>query len=601
MKKNKVNATLALFVTVAFLFQFLIFGVKPIKYSAEEYRPSTAISFTLKQNEEKQYLISSLDELNAFSRSVNSGETTINKTFVVTSPIEINSSFVSIGTAAYPFKGTFDGGGYNCSLTRLNKPLFYKTQGATIKNVEVASGTINSSSTYVGAIVAYASDTSIEQCRNMASVSNDSTRGTIYTGGIVGFSSGGSISQCSNLANVSNSSSLVAASYVGGIMGYGSYTYVNNCYCLGGNESSKLTITARAQKNTSNFIARKKGDSLYYSMLESVNEKAQKALEDAKNVLKSKQDEGNAIRAEINRAKAWIKSQENYIAQLTREANNSFCGWKWSYIGPQIGGIYVAIGARWTEIGALEASLKVAEGAIWVAQQAVNVALKLASSTVYDMQWVNPYQDCTKTLESVMAYAYGIGFSNTSLYNSYTANISIVGGYEKTTYKYYLEFWAQSARQDLILSSDEITRKLEFYNNDRFGLISNSNGNNCFFLDNLSYDRSITVDNNKNFDYYETKHDTILSFGKQKLIFENQNNNVTIFVANRYGSAKTVLDSFTFDTELSKIQGVSCNGQKSTLTDNIKNNFSSSIWGYDSSIEKGYPHLKYRYWQYGAE
>ena len=90
-----------------------------------------------------------------------------------------------------------------------------------------------------------------------------------------------------------------------------------------------------------------------------------------------------------------------------------------------------------------------------------------------------------------------------------------------------------------------------------------------------------------------------LIFGSQKLILQSDKtkNQISVYVNNRWNTAKTKVTVSGFNTELAAIYGTSCSNSKTTLVKNTTNNFSSSVWDVNSYIENGYPHLQYRYWQ----
>lgn len=603
-KKSNFLKTSSIVLTFAVLFQFLIFGIsKPTNHYS---RPVDAIAFSIGRSEDgSKYLINNAKDLESFRKSVNSGASTDRIIFMLTAPISVSSSFVSIGTSQYPFKGTFESAGIYCKITNLKKPLFGYTNGATIQNIEIESGAISYSSNYVGSVVGCAINTTIYRCYNAASVSNTYTSGSVYAGGIVGYMDGGSIRECTNAGNVNNTSNQVNEAYAGGIVGYAEPS-VGISDCVAYNPLGNIDISAKAKVTESKTTVRSTNDSVYYSRLETINQAAQNALNKAKAVLASKENEQNALRREINNAHAWIADRNAYIARRTREANDSFWGYKWSYIGPEIAGIYVAIGARYTEIGALEAALKIAEGAVWVAKGAVDLALKSASQSVYDMQWINAYNDCTKTAKTQYAYAYGIGYTKGTVYNSYTANVTTSAGYENTTYNFYLKFWAQSINQNILTSSEAISRTITFYNNGFFGPVSNGNTYSCFYYESApSYDRRINVDSSGNMyntsNSIQTEHSNIARFGKQKLIFANSGATIYVRVNNSYNNALTTINECNYENDLLNLNGTTCNANLSTLTNQVGTELSSNVWGVESSLDGGYPHLKYRYWQHYAE
>ena len=118
------------------------------------------------------------------------------------------SSTGSVGTSDNPFKGTIDG---NFNPLTLSYPLVAYANGATIKNVILASVSI-SSGTNVGAICCEATgDTRIYNC----GVLDGSVGGSNNVGGIVGLLDGRSrVINCYNYADITSGSAC------GGIVGY---------------------------------------------------------------------------------------------------------------------------------------------------------------------------------------------------------------------------------------------------------------------------------------------------------------------------------------------------------------------------------------------
>lgn len=150
------------------------------------------------------------------------------------------NNWTAIGTAEYPFKGTFDGYGYTVSGVYINttsdyQGLFGKVDGATIKNLSVtdSSITINITGTdisYVGGIVGYASggsSSTIENCYNTGTVSGGS-----YVGGIVGYANIITIENCYNTATVSG----------GGIAGHLSSGNIKNVYNTGTTTGDPIVV-----------------------------------------------------------------------------------------------------------------------------------------------------------------------------------------------------------------------------------------------------------------------------------------------------------------------------------------------------------------------
>lgn len=121
----------------------------------------------------------------------------------------VRRNWMYAGMLINPFKGTFDGQGH--TISNLNRHfnmydhtdggyggLFVATDGATIKNLTI-SGTFDGGTTYTGAFVGKATDTTIENCINKMNILESR-----YSGGIVGTSRGKTIiKDCSNEGVVS--------------------------------------------------------------------------------------------------------------------------------------------------------------------------------------------------------------------------------------------------------------------------------------------------------------------------------------------------------------------------------------------------------------
>ena len=140
-------------------------------------------------------------------------------------------TWLPIGNATTAFQGSYDGNGYlitnittiaNGQLNYSNVGLFGYTRNATIKNVNIISGTIQGYD-YVGSIVGNLNNGSIENCRSGATVT-----GHNYVG-MIGYGVSTSILSSYNYGNVSGNDC------VGGILGYndGTGTRLENCYMKG--------------------------------------------------------------------------------------------------------------------------------------------------------------------------------------------------------------------------------------------------------------------------------------------------------------------------------------------------------------------------------
>lgn len=131
-------------------------------------------------------------------------------------------SFDPIGTNEDPFIGRFDGLGFSIFALNVKKTdgyagLFGYTDGATIRNVTLNSGSVTGDQ-FTGALVGYASNSTIENIINTQDVN-----GRSYVGGIVG--AAGSGSELTNLINVGTVRATVGTATnensfnVGGIVG----------------------------------------------------------------------------------------------------------------------------------------------------------------------------------------------------------------------------------------------------------------------------------------------------------------------------------------------------------------------------------------------
>ncbi|PZU88317.1 MAG: hypothetical protein DI528_05505 [Shinella sp.] len=130
-----------------------------------------------------------------------------------------SSGFVSIGSAASNFTGSFNGQGHTITGLTINRAatdyvgLFGYTNGATISNVKLSGGSITGNDG-VGALIGYMTGGSVSSVSASATVSGMSTAET-NTGGLIGTVDGGSVSDSSASGNVTG-----AGYQVGGLVGY---------------------------------------------------------------------------------------------------------------------------------------------------------------------------------------------------------------------------------------------------------------------------------------------------------------------------------------------------------------------------------------------
>ena len=197
------------------------------------------------------YLITSTDDLNQLATNVNSGTDYQNVYFQQTNPITLTSAWTPIGNAyANPFKGHYDGGGYQ--ITGLNVTtngqyagLFGYIVGgqyqgsvtttmiANVNNVVLVNPTITvtatSSAQYAGAVVGYAGtctgvsyNTIIGGTVSYTGIKNYNTNNS-YAGGVVGYYSSVHFSLLTY--NKVSGITVSGGGISGGVTGYAQYSY----------------------------------------------------------------------------------------------------------------------------------------------------------------------------------------------------------------------------------------------------------------------------------------------------------------------------------------------------------------------------------------
>lgn len=187
----------------------------------------------VKDGEQLQAMGSNLSGNYAFRNSIDLNATADN-----------NVTFYSVGNSSNPFTGNLDGLGnevYGLHIdekTTDNTGLFAKTDGATIRNFNLISGSIISTENNAGAVVGNATNTVIENVKNTINVTGkDNVGGIIGTGTNVilnGVVNSGAIKGNSNVGglagslvgNNSKQSFLIGESYnLGDIKGKDSSSY----------------------------------------------------------------------------------------------------------------------------------------------------------------------------------------------------------------------------------------------------------------------------------------------------------------------------------------------------------------------------------------
>lgn len=198
------------------------------------------------------YLIETPQHLSYLSEMVSAGINTYkDKYFKQTQDFDMKSHvFTPIGiSATYSFNGKYDGN--NKSIANLNISgdndndyiaLFGYVVNATICNV-IVDGNFKSTiskRTYAAGIVAYGSNSRVDNCKNKADIAIDS----YYAAGIMGLAQGKCvITNCSNAGDVNSSI------YTGGIIGIAgnartNITTIHNCSNMGRIKSSYNTSEA---------------------------------------------------------------------------------------------------------------------------------------------------------------------------------------------------------------------------------------------------------------------------------------------------------------------------------------------------------------------
>ncbi len=185
-------------------------------------------------SEDSPYIINNAEQLTALAERVNDGESFSGKYFALGDNTDLSAvgDWTPIGYySSRPFEGIFNGCGYAVdNLVSSKGGLFgYASDGARIENVILASGSINTSSLFVGGILGWSSGADVINCQNGAEIVCGG-----YSGGVVGTVRSGEsvISGCCNTAGVTSA----YGTAVGGIVGHLAANVsadVENCYNSG--------------------------------------------------------------------------------------------------------------------------------------------------------------------------------------------------------------------------------------------------------------------------------------------------------------------------------------------------------------------------------
>lgn len=187
-------------------------------------------------SESNPYQISTAEELAYLAQTVNiDGESYYKKYFKLTKDIDLGGKeWTPIGIDRRPFQGNFDGQGHTVSRMQISGSSDYvglfgycakPKVTNSIKNITVKDSNI-CGDRYVGAIVGYAKEINIENCRSIGNTIN----GNSNVGGICGYTGGnpgGKVLQCYNSSKVTGTNS------AGGIAGTGDRCIAENCLNTG--------------------------------------------------------------------------------------------------------------------------------------------------------------------------------------------------------------------------------------------------------------------------------------------------------------------------------------------------------------------------------
>lgn len=179
------------------------------------------------------FQIETAAQLAHFAKTVNEGEAYLYKYIVLTADIDLaNKEWTPIGNHSNPFKGNFNGDNHTVTGMQISGELdrvglfgecTKHNVNSAIKNITVKDSVICGIN-FVGAIVGYAEEINIENCRSIGNTINGKTDVGGICGKIGGYSVG-KVSQCYN------SSKVTGRVRVGGIAGMGGIA--ENCLNTG--------------------------------------------------------------------------------------------------------------------------------------------------------------------------------------------------------------------------------------------------------------------------------------------------------------------------------------------------------------------------------
>ncbi|MFA5542316.1 MAG: hypothetical protein WDA47_00945, partial [Bacilli bacterium] len=198
--------------TVGYYPQLKVFSEGSLTQKNDSLQSVTTSLFIGNGTLDTPYQIRTSQDMRYLSEFVDAGNNTIGLNFAVptvTPTISLNDNFSTIGSAAKPFKGNFDGNGTNFILN-LNgtnyQGLFGYVTNGVIKNLSV-SGSVTGND-YVGGVAGY-SDATITDVYVDAVIT-----GSNNVGGILGYNGNNG-----NLNYAFNSNIVIGNNYVGGAIG----------------------------------------------------------------------------------------------------------------------------------------------------------------------------------------------------------------------------------------------------------------------------------------------------------------------------------------------------------------------------------------------
>ena len=199
--------------------------------------------------QDNPFQIETAAQLAYFAKTVNEGEAYLYKYIVLTADIDLaNKEWTPIGNHSNPFKGNFNGNNHTVTGMQISGELdrvglfgecIKFNVDSAIKNITVKDSVICGIN-FVGAIVGYAEEINIENCRSIGNTINGKTDVGGICGKIGGYSVG-KVSQCYN------SSKVTGRVRVGGIAGMGGIA--ENCLNTG-----EIMIINKAHKSAGGGI-----------------------------------------------------------------------------------------------------------------------------------------------------------------------------------------------------------------------------------------------------------------------------------------------------------------------------------------------------------